>query len=169
MDFLADGRRFRALTVVDNLSIGEFRHRGGAVLSPSDKGTEFISRALAASAGRLGVRLDFSRPGKATDNPFIESFNGLARGFAWANIGSRLWRSGKATIEAWRVDYGSVRPHRTLGQLTPAAPLAALEPPGRAVLNPTGASGFASGHRYDEPVNDFILRTQKARDPEERT
>ena len=42
-------------------------------------GPEFISRALALRAYISGVTMGFSRPGKPTDNAFIESFNGSLR------------------------------------------------------------------------------------------
>ena len=109
MDFVADqlfdGKKFRALTVVDNYS-----HRGNGrkclsiTLGQSlkgedvvaamdqlafehgiprriqvDNGSEFISKALDKWAYEKKVVLDFSRPGKPTDNPFIESFNGSFR------------------------------------------------------------------------------------------
>jgi transposase InsO family protein len=45
----------------------------------TDHGTEFISRALEDWAYRRGVQLDFTRPGKRTDNSYIESFNGKLR------------------------------------------------------------------------------------------
>ena len=44
-----------------------------------DNGPEFISRSLDLWAYSSGVKLDFSRPGKPTDNAFIESFNGRLR------------------------------------------------------------------------------------------
>ena len=44
-----------------------------------DQGTEFVSRDLDLWAYQRGVVLDFSRPGKPTDNAFIESFNGKFR------------------------------------------------------------------------------------------
>jgi putative transposase len=47
---------------------------------PSRSGTEFVSRDLDVWAYERGVSLDFSRPGKPTDNPFIEAFNGRFRG-----------------------------------------------------------------------------------------
>ena len=105
MDFVADnlfnGRRIRALTIVDNFSrecLDIFVGRAikgtdvVAVLerlrlfgrrSPEriqvDNGSEFISKALDKWAYENNVGLDFSRPGKPTDNPFIESFNGSFR------------------------------------------------------------------------------------------
>jgi putative transposase len=47
-----------------------------------DQGTEFVSRDLDLWAYQRGVTLDFSRPGKPTDNAFIESFNGKFRASA---------------------------------------------------------------------------------------
>ena len=44
-----------------------------------DNGPEFISKELDLWAYGNGVKLDFSRPGKPTDNAFIESFNGQLR------------------------------------------------------------------------------------------
>ena len=44
-----------------------------------DNGPEFISKSLDWWAYFNGVKLDFSRPGKPTDNAFIESFNGKFR------------------------------------------------------------------------------------------
>jgi putative transposase len=100
-DQLQDGRRLRVLTVVDQYTRealatearGSFSahdvidvlnrlsksHRKPAVIQV-DNGTEFASRALDAWAYREDVRLDFSRPGKPTDNAHIESFNARDRG-----------------------------------------------------------------------------------------
>ena len=104
MDFLSDqlfnGRRIRELTAVDNFSreclaiVADFRLRGTDVLETMehlrlvrevperiqvDNGSEFISKALDKWAYENEVVLDFSRPGKPTDNPYIESFNGNLR------------------------------------------------------------------------------------------
>ena len=43
-----------------------------------DNGSEFISKALDKWAYENGVVPDFSRPGKPTDNAFIESFKGIS-------------------------------------------------------------------------------------------
>ena len=116
MDFLSDqlfnGRRIRILTIVDAYSrlspaIDVRPHyRGTDVVetlervtrvygTPKtirlDNGPEFISKALDLWAWLNGVTLDFSRPGKPTDNAFIESFNGS---FAAATSPARLWCSG---------------------------------------------------------------------------
>jgi putative transposase len=44
-----------------------------------DNGSEFTSQAMDLWAYHNEVRIDFSRPGKPTDNAFIESFNGTLR------------------------------------------------------------------------------------------
>jgi len=100
-DQLATGRKLRVLTVVDIFSRyspvidPRFSYRGEDVVQILDKvctetgypgtirvdqGSEFVSRDLDLWAYTRGVVLDFSRPGKPTDNAFIEAFNGRFRG-----------------------------------------------------------------------------------------
>jgi transposase InsO family protein len=84
-----------------------------------DNGTEFASRALDASAYREDVRLDFSRPGKPTDNAHIESFNAWLRA---ACLNAHVFESledAEETLTSWRSDYSAVRLHSALGMLTP--------------------------------------------------
>jgi putative transposase len=86
-----------------------------------DNGPEVVSRALDAWAPRHGVKLAFSRPGTPTDRPFIESFNGHfrqgCRNLPWFAALEEAY----AVIEAGRVEYTTVRPHRALPNWTPAA------------------------------------------------
>lgn len=42
-------------------------------------GSEFISQDFDKRACENNITLNFSRPGKPTDNPYIESFNGSFR------------------------------------------------------------------------------------------
>ena len=44
-----------------------------------DNGSRFYARSTDSWAYGQGVRLEFSRPGKPMDNPFIESFSGRLR------------------------------------------------------------------------------------------
>jgi putative transposase len=84
-----------------------------------DNGTEFASRALDAWAHREDVRLDFSRPGKPTDNAHIESFNARLRAECLnAHVFESL-EDAEETLTSWRSDYNAVRPHSALGMLTP--------------------------------------------------
>jgi len=99
-DQLATGKKIRVLTVVDTFSRfspvidPRFNYRGEDVVRMLDKtcalvgypkaiqvdqGSEFVSRDLDLWAYQHNVVLDFSRPGKPTDNAFIEAFNGRLR------------------------------------------------------------------------------------------
>jgi putative transposase len=154
-DSLADGRRFRILTIVDNVSrvspaievgMSVAGERVGAVLErlkhttgtpvriAVDNGPEFISKALDAWAYRNGVQLEFSRPGKPTDNAFAESFNGRFRDECLNQHWFAELAEARQTIEAWRIEYNTERPHRALGQATPAAWMTARE----HLLEPAG-------------------------------
>jgi len=145
MDFVSDalfnGRRFRALTVVDNFSreslaieveqgirgeqvVGVLDRlkfaRGVPKVIRVDNGPEFISKILDKWAYENGVTLDFSRPGKPTDNAFVESFNGSFRDEC-LNVNWFLsLQDARAKIEAWRIDYNDYRPHSSLGDMTPS-------------------------------------------------
>ena len=93
-----------------------------------DNGPEFISKALDAWAYRHQVQLEFSRPGKPTDNAFAESFNGHFRAECLDCHWFASLEEARQTIEAWRIEYNTERPHRALGQQTPAAWEAAWTP-----------------------------------------
>jgi putative transposase len=139
-DTLADGRRYRALTVVDNFSreclgikaeqsvTGQHVvallericfYRGAPRTIRVDNGPEFISKALDQWAYENEVTLDFSRPGKPTDNAFIESFNGSFRDECLNANWFQSLSDAKAKIDAWRKEYNEFRPHSSLGDLTP--------------------------------------------------
>ena len=93
----------------------------------------FISRDLDLWACANDVTLDFSRPGKATDNGFIEAFNSKLR--AECLNARRHWRSdqwrtngdfltladARDKLENWRRDTNEVRPHSALGHNVPIA------------------------------------------------
>ena len=141
-DSLADGRRFRVLTIVDNVSrVSPAIAVGGSLTGERvvailerlrrtagrperiavDNGPEFISKALDAWAYRNGVQLEFSRPGTPTDNAFAESFNGRFRDECLDQHWFASLEEARQTIEAWRVEDNTERPHRALQQHTPAA------------------------------------------------
>ena len=67
------------------------------------------------------VQIDVSRPGKPTDNSFVESFNGSLRDECLNVHWFETIDEAKEKIEAWRVDYNESRPHQSLKDLTPAA------------------------------------------------
>jgi putative transposase len=67
------------------------------------------------------VILDFSRPGKPTDNAFIESFNGKFRTECLNVHWFMSLDDTRTKLEAWRRDYNELRPHSALGQKAPIA------------------------------------------------
>ncbi len=145
MDFVADqlsnGARFRALTIVDvftkeslAIEVGQ-RLRGEHVVevlnrlaaqrrTPKylfvDNGSEFSGRLLDLWAYHHGTRIDFSRPGKPTDNCHVETFNGSFRDECLNLHWFETLEDAKASIETWRREYNESRPHSTLKELTPA-------------------------------------------------
>lgn len=140
-DALFDGRRLRALTVVDGytceslaIEVGQSlkgedvvrvleritADRGWPGTIKVDNGSEFISKAMDRWAYEHGVELDFSRPGKPTDNAKIESFNGRFREECLNAHWFLSLEDAKSKIETWRRDYNEYRPHSTLQWLTPA-------------------------------------------------
>ena len=108
-------RGYDVVTVLDRL----LKSRGRPKTIQVDNGSEFTSKAMDQWAYFNQVELDFSRPGKPTDNAFIESFNGRLR----AECLNQNWflslADARDKIEAWRQDYNHVRPHSSLDNLTP--------------------------------------------------
>ena len=87
----------------------------------ANNGSEFAGHMVDMWAYHRCARLDFSRPGKPTDNAYIETFNGSLRD-EWLNLHwFRSLNEAKELIEVWRKDYNESRPHMGLGNLTPAA------------------------------------------------
>ena len=139
-DQLATGQRLRVLTIVDTFSRfspalqPRFTFRGADVVDilekvagevglPAtirvDQGTEFVSRDLDLWAYRHGVTLDFSRPGKPTDNAFIEAFNGRFRVECLNAHWFLSLADARKKIEDWRRYYNEERPHGAIGQKPP--------------------------------------------------
>ena len=146
MDFMSDelfdGRRIRILTLVDHFtresldievdgSIGG--QRVAEVLArlalqgrkpqtiAMDNGPEFTSKRLDQWAYLNGVELDFSRPGKPTDNAMIEAFNARLREECLNESCFLSLEDAREKIEGWRRHYNGERPHGALGNLAPQA------------------------------------------------
>lgn len=146
MDFVSDqfydGRRFRALTVMDQCTRECLMIHAGQNIKgkdvvqvmdwliilhgiptriQTDNGSEFISKSLDRWAYDNGVIMDFSRPGKPTDNPFIESFNGSFRDECLNVHWFLSLEDAREKIEKWRWDYNNERPHSALEDQPPRA------------------------------------------------
>ena len=65
------------------------------------------------------MTLDFSRPGKPTDNAFIEAFNGRLRAECLNTHWFLSLVDATDKLEAWRRDYNEVRPHSAIGYNVP--------------------------------------------------
>ncbi|MEO9612890.1 MAG: IS3 family transposase [Nitratireductor sp.] len=153
-DQLATGKKLRVLTIVDTHSRycpavdPRFSYRGedvvqtlervcGRIGYPKtirvDNGSEFISRDLDLWAYANDVTLDFSRPGKPTDNGFIEAFNSKLR----AECLNAHWflslADAREKLEDWRRYYNEVRPHSAIGY---NVPIALQNPGGEASPSP---------------------------------
>jgi len=112
------GSRMRAEQVVDTCNHLVAR-RGRPARVFVDNGSEFSGRLMDLWAYHHQVRLDFSRPGKPTDNAFIESFNGSLRKECLNLHWFHSIDEAVETIEAWRIDYIESRPHLALQGMTP--------------------------------------------------
>ena len=138
-DTLSDGRRFRILCIVDDFSreclatvvdtslsgvrvVRELeqliRERGKPKIIVSDNGTELTSVAvLRWVPGR--VAWHYIEPGKPVQNAFIESFNSRLRDECLNEHVFLSLAEAREIIASWRHDYNFVRPHSSLGKLTP--------------------------------------------------
>lgn len=139
-DRLVDGRYFRILTVVDQftrecvaLHVGQslrgsdvarclnrvVQDRGTPESITVDNGSEFCSQVMDNWAYRNRVQLEFIRPGKPVENHYIESFNGRLRDEC---LNVHLFfdlKDAQEKLDRWREDYNFVRPHGSLGEMTP--------------------------------------------------
>ena len=66
------------------------------------------------------MQLDFSRPGKPTDNATIESFNASVRRECLSQHYFSTLAEAQVVLTAYRTDFNNHRPHSSLGQKTPA-------------------------------------------------
>ncbi len=139
-DQLAAGKKLRVLTVVDTFSRYvpaldvRYSYRGEDVVATLDRvcrmtgypktirvdqGSEFVSRDMDLWAYQRGVTLDFSRPGKPTDNAFIEAFNGRFRAECLNQHWFLTLADAAEKLEAWRRYYNEERPHGAIGNKVP--------------------------------------------------
>ncbi len=93
--------------------------RGSPKTIKTDNGSEFISKAMDRWAYERQVELDFSSPGKPTDNARVESFNGRLRQECLNTHWFLSLDDAKAKIAAWRADYNE---NRVQGQSARTSP-----------------------------------------------
>jgi putative transposase len=143
-----DGQPIRILNVVDEYtrvalgcrvarSIGSrdviaeleelFDRHGRPAVLRSDNGREFIAETLTGWLAEQGVKCAFIEKGSPQQNAFVERFNGTMRdellnGEEFDNL-----LEARVVIGNWLLEYNTLRPHRGLGMLTPAAYAASIK------------------------------------------
>lgn len=155
-DQMANGRRFRILNIVDDVTreclasvadtsisglrvvrelgaVMERRGRPGMIVS--DNGTEFTSNAVLSWASSMRIDWHYIAPGKPIQNAFAESFNGRMRDELLNESLFFGLNHARGEIAAWIDDYNTERPHSALDYSTPAAFAATL------ASDPTIATG----------------------------
>ncbi|WP_456828392.1 IS3 family transposase [Bradyrhizobium sp. USDA 4518] len=156
-DQFANGRRFRILNIVDDVtkeclgaipdtSISGRRvarelttivaRRGKPGLIVSDNGTELTCNAMLAWCKETGVDWHFIAPGKPMQNGFVESFNGRMRDELLNETLFFDLNDTRTELAAWVADYNGERPHSSLQYLTPAAYAATLTATDARLRNP---------------------------------
>jgi putative transposase len=141
-DACANGQQLKCLTVVDEYTreclaidvAGSIRShrvievlaqlisvRGAPQVLRSDNGPEFVSKKLLQWVMQSNVGLALIDPGKPWQNGTAESFNGKFRDECLSMEWFRSRAEAKVMIESWRQHYNTVRPHSSLGKLTPMA------------------------------------------------
>lgn len=171
-DRCANGQQLKCLTVTDEftkegLAIdvdGRIRsprviqvlsrlvsERGAPVFLRSDNGPEFVSRALLSWIVAQGIGTALIEPGKPWQNGVTESFNGKFRDECLSLEWFRSRAEAKVIIESWRAHYNAVRPHSSLGYLTPNEFVAQLT--NAAPVEATGRGAAVRGPSRPGPLH----------------
>jgi putative transposase len=145
-----DGR-IRSPRVIEVLSrlVSE---RGAPLYLRSDNGPEFVSRALLTWITGHGIDTALIDPGKPWQNGATESFNGKFRDECLSLEWFRSRAEATVVIETWRRHYNEVRPHSSLGYLTPAEFVATIKEQDAVSEQATGRDAAVSGASAPRPV-----------------
>jgi putative transposase len=164
-DQLATGKKIRVLTVVATFSRfspivdPRFSYRAQDVVAALeqtcstigyprtirvDQGSEFVSRDLDLWDYANGIMLDFSRPGKPTDNAYIEAFNGRFRAECLNAHWFMTLADAQEKLEAWRRYYNAVTYPARYRENRPE-----ILPSG----DPRFGSSATCGYRHPVPLN----------------
>lgn len=164
-DQLADGRRIRTLNIVDDFTreclaievdtslpgervcrvldrlVAERDHPERIL---TDNGPEFTGKALARWSYEHCVEHQLIEPGKPAQNAFVESFNGTCRDECLNEHWFWSLDDAREIIDTWRDDYNRIRPHSSLGSMSPREYAAAI------AQNPLRATPSAPSGRSDK-------------------
>ncbi|HEV2361754.1 MAG TPA: integrase core domain-containing protein [Acidimicrobiales bacterium] len=98
-----------------------FERHGRPQLLRSDNGREFIAATLIDWLAAEGVKPAFVENGSPQQNSFVERFNGTMRDEVLRREEFDSLTEARVVLRAWVEEYNTVRPHRRLGMMTPAA------------------------------------------------
>ena len=136
-----DGRRYRMLNVIDEISheclairvarklkavdvievlADLFILRGVPGHIRSDNGPEFVAAAVQEWIAAVGPKTAYITPGSPWENGYIESFNARLRDELLDGEIFYTLREAQIVIESWRRHYNAIRPHASLGYKPPA-------------------------------------------------
>lgn len=136
-DQLANGRRLRLLNVIDDFNseclalVPDFcltglrvireldtimAWRGKPAVIVSDNGTELTSNAVLRWATNHRIEWRYIAPGKPMQNALVESLNDRLRDECLNEHVFDTLTDARRIVEAWRIDYNTVRPHGRLGR-----------------------------------------------------
>jgi putative transposase len=181
VDGLANGRMVRILSVVDaftreclaleaDTSLGSGRvtrvlerlidERGRPANVRSDNGPEFTSRRMLGWAEDWKVELVHIQPGRPMQNGHVESFHGRLRDECLNASWFRTLNDVRHTLDRWREEYNSERPHSALAYRTPREFAAAL-----AYGNVESKERFPHSHRHDYDGGLYSPLTQTRETP----
>lgn len=172
-DQMNDGRRFRILNIVDDVtreclaavpdtSISGARvareltmliaKRGKPGMIVSDNGVELTSNAVLIWSQDHRINWHYIAPGKPMQNGHVESFNGRMRDELLNESLFSSLKEARIVIAQWVDDYNNIRPHSSLGYQTPAAHAAKLKARGLSFGQSPIAQLAPSGADLDETL-----------------
>jgi putative transposase len=169
-DRCANGQQLKCLTVTDEFTkeglaidvdgcIRSPSARGAPAFLRSDNGPEFVSKALLSWIVAQGIGTALIEPGKPWQNGVTESFNGKFRDECLSLEWFRSRAEAKVVIEAWRRHYNEVRPHSSLGYLTPTEFVARLA--NAASRHATGQGAAVCGPPRPGPLHHPRRKEQR--------
>jgi putative transposase len=112
-------RKLKAIDVIDTLS-DLFILRGVPGHIRSDKGPEFVAKAVQEWITAVGAKTVYIAPGSPWENGYVESFNARLRDELLDGEIFYTLREAQIVIESWRRHYNTIRPHESLGYKPPA-------------------------------------------------
>jgi putative transposase len=152
-DACANGQQIKCLTLIDEFTkealaidvAGSIRSarvidvlnrvisvRGAPSYLRSDNGPEFVATALLKWATENQIEAVLIDPGKPWQNGATESFNGKFRDECLSVEWFRNRLEAKVVINQWTAHYNEIRPHSSLGYMTPNEFVEQLAPKGKS-------------------------------------